>query len=462
MLLSITTTHRPATDLGYLLVKHPDRVQEMDLPFGRVRVFYPRAEREVCTATMLLDLDPVGLVRGRGEETGPLAQYVNDRPYVANSFLSVAMARLFGTAMAGTSKGRPDLAATPIPLVAEVPVLRSRGGIERIHACFSPLGYQVEAAPLALDPHFPEWGESPYAWLRVAGTVRLSELLAHLYVLLPAIDGDKHYFVGEAEVDKLVDRGGQWLADHPEREWIVGRYLKRRTALTRAALARLLDKGEEDLDEEEAAGGGEAHIERPLSLDEQRIGAVLGVLRGAGSRSVLDLGCGEGKLVGELMKDRRFERITGMDVSVRALQIAGKRLRLDDLPPLQRGRIALLQGALTYRDERLRGYAAACAVEVVEHLDPPRLPAFERAVFEFAQPALVVVTTPNAEYNAKFPNLEPGRFRHLDHRFEWSRAQFREWAAGVAERNGYRVRVLPIGPEDAALGAPTPMGVFER
>lgn len=463
MLLTLTTHHRPATDLGYLLNKHPDRFQQVELPFGMASVFFPEASPERCTAALMLDIDPIGLVRGKGEADGPLSQYVNDRPYVASSFLSVALARTFGTAMSGTSKDRQELADSAIPLEAHVPVVRSRGGAEHIHACFEPLGYQVNAQPLTMEAALPEWGDSPYFDLNLRGHLRLRDLLAHLYVLLPALDGDKHYYVGEDEVSKLLSKAGPWLAAHPEKEWITSRYLKRQRALIRSALARLMDQDETDIEAAEVAKEtSETRIEQPLNLNEQRMGAVLSVLRQSGARRVLDLGCGEGKLIGLLLKDNQFDQITGVDVASRSLEFARERLHLDRLPPMQQQRVQLLQGALTYRDRRLEGFDAACVIEVIEHIDASRLPAFERTLFGCARPRLVVVTTPNVEYNARFESMTPGSLRHPDHRFEWNRAEFRDWADGVASRNRYRVRYLPVGPEDESLGPPTQMAIFER
>jgi 3' terminal RNA ribose 2'-O-methyltransferase Hen1 len=463
MLLSITTTHQPATDLGYLLAKHPEKLQRFDLAFGQAQVFYPEADANRCTAVLMLDIDPVGLVRGRGDADGPLAQYVNDRPYVASSFLAVAIARVFGSALSGTSRERPQLAAQAIPLQAEIPVLRCRGGEDVLRQCFEPLGYAITAQRLALDPRFPEWGESSYFHLQLSATLRLSELLSHLYVLLPALDGDKHYFVGDDEVEKLLQKATGWLATHPQREWIATRYLKRRRSLVRAALAHLLEQDEDAIDAaEQAREAAEDVLEKPLSLNEQRLGSVMTVLRQSGARRVADLGCGEGRLLGLLLKERQFEHVLGIDASLRALDIAAERLHLDRLAPAQRARLELVQGALTYRDRRLEGLDAACAVEVIEHLDPPRLPAFERTLFEFARPGLVLLTTPNAEYNVLFENLRAGALRHPDHRFEWTRQEFRTWCEGVASRHGYQLRLLPVGPLDATHGAPTQMAVFTR
>jgi 3' terminal RNA ribose 2'-O-methyltransferase Hen1 len=203
-------------------------------------------------------------------------------------------------------------------------------------------------------------------------------------------------------------------------------------------------------------------LETALSLHEQRIGAVVAAIRSSGARRVLDLGCGEGKLLRALFKDPQFEAIVGLDVSIRSLETVRERLKLDRLPEKQAGRIQLIHGSLTYRDRRLEGFDAAAVVEVIEHLDPPRLSAFERVLFERARPRMVVLTTPNREYNVTWEAVGSERLRHPDHRFEWTRGEFQDWAKGVAGRFGYDVRFLPVGPEDAVLGPPTQMGVFER
>jgi 3' terminal RNA ribose 2'-O-methyltransferase Hen1 len=380
MLLTITTTHTPATELGYLLHKNPARTHEFDLSFGKAVVFYPEATLERCTAALLLDVDPVGLVRkrrGASGDGGLLDQYVNDRPYVASSFMSVAMGRAFGTAMTGRSKERPELAEAPLPLSATVSVIACRPGETFLRSLFEPLGYLVEVTRHPLDIRFPEWGDSPYYRLTISGTLRLWELLAHLYVLIPVLDDEKHYWVGDAEVEKLLRFGEGWLAKHPEREVITRRYLRHWRRLTREALARLVAEDQPDPEaEQEERANEEEQIEKPISLHKQRLAQVTEVLAASGAKKVLDLGCGEGRLIRHLLKNRQFTQITGMDVSFRSLQTAMERLELERLPSMQRERVKLFQGALNYRDQRLGNHDAAAVVEVIEHLDEARLSAF--------------------------------------------------------------------------------------
>lgn len=459
MLLTITTTHRPATDLGYLLHKHPGRIHEIDVAFGGARVFFPHATEERCTAALLLDIDPLQLARRRADAA--LEQYVNDRPYVVSSFMSVALGKAFGTALGGRSKERQDLADLRLPLRAEMSTLPARGGAELLARLFEPLGYRLEIERHPLDPTFPEWGESPYYRVSLEAECRLADLLRHLYVLIPVLDDRKHYWVDEREIEKLLHRGEGWLAAHPDKELIVGRYLRHRHRLTRLALERLTGDEEVDLEENRhRRDQEELQLEQPLRLNDLRLATVADELERLGARTVVDLGCGEGRLIARLLKSGQFHRIVGVDASVTALEIAHRRLHLADASPKLRERVALLHGALTYRDPRMDGFDAAALVEVIEHLDPPRLSALERVVWQHARPRALVLTTPNREYNARFPFLPAGELRHRDHRFEWTRAELQQWAHGVAERRGYSVRFAGIGEPDPDLGSPTQMAVF--
>ncbi len=460
MLLTITTTVRPATDLGFLLVKHPDRVQAFEQSFGTAHVFYPDAGEERCTAALLLEVDPVKLARTRRTPDFSLGQYVNDRPYAASSLLASAMANVFRTAMRGRSATHAELAATPIPLTVTLPALPCRGGPDAAVRLFEPLGWRVDARRVPLDERFPEWGDSRYVTLRLDGELRLSDALNQLYVLLPVLDSSKHYWVAADEVDKLVRAGEGWLATHPERDRVTRAYLADRRSLVRTALARLADADDISEDALERDPVDEEAADARVPLAEHRVEAVLDALRTERAPSVIDLGCGSGRLTARLLQDPYFRSVAGADVSARAILAAERRLKPDRMPPGQRERLSLFTAALTYADERFHGYDAAVLMEVIEHVDLPRLPAVERVVFGDAAPRVVIVTTPNAEYNVRYEGLTG--HRHPDHRFEWTRERFKEWAGAVAGAYGYQVRHVPVGDDDPEVGAPTQMGVFTR
>lgn len=467
MLLTISTTHSPATDLGFLLVKHPDRVQSFATTGGTAYVWYPEATVERCTVALLLDVDPVELARPSKGQKSPdsfsLGRYVNDRPYAASSLLTVALGKVFRTAMKGASRDRPQLVDLALPLEIRVAALPCRGGSEIVERLFAPLGWTVTADPVPLDPAFPDWGDSRYVRLRLTGRLKLADALNHLYVLLPVLDDAKHYWVSEDEVDKLLRAGTGWLAGHPSKELITRRYLANRRSLTLSALERLQAASDEletadELDEAEEA----ERAEHKKPLVKLRKEAVLAAMAESGASRVLDLGCGPGALLLELMADRRYTEIVGADVSSVSLRIAERRLKLDRLPERQRARIKLVQSALTYHDDRLTGYDAAVLMEVIEHVDEVRLPALERAVFGHASPATVIVTTPNVEYNVRYEGLADTHLRHADHRFEWTRAQFAAWAARVAEGYGYDVGIRPVGDVDPEVGSPTQLAYFRK
>lgn len=430
MLLTVTanaTTDFPDTsDIGYLLHKHPDRVQSWNLPMGATTVLYPEVSAECTTVAVLADAD-------------------------AASGLAVALSRLFKQTLAGVCTGKPELVSAALDLTMSMPAAPSRGGTDLADRLFGPLGWTVDATPIALDPTQPEWGDSEYVDLVLTGTFTLSAALRHLYVLLPVLDDAKHYWVGEDEADKLVRAAGDWLGDHPESALIASRYLAHRRELVASALDRLVpDAPQDDV------------APRDPTLAEQRVRAVLAALTGFGAKSVIDLGCGEGRLLRELFADNSFDRILGADVSDRALVKAHRRLRLDDMADRQRTRIELVQSSATYRDVRLQGFDAMVLMEVIEHVDLDRLPALVRSVFGEARPRTVLVTTPNSEYNVLYPGLEPGTFRHVDHRFEFTRTEFEQWASSVADGHAYSVRFDRIGPVDDVHGTPTQMAVFTR
>lgn len=466
MILTISTTHRPATDLGFLLHKHPDRAQSFDVSMGTAHVFYPEATEERCTAALLLEVDALELARSAGRSTADdftLGQYVNDRPYAASSLLASAMKRVFSTAAAGTLKSNQALADAAIPLEIRVPALPCSGGKGLVRGLFEPLGWQVDTVPVPLDPTFPQWGDSRFVDLTLTGTVRLADALRQLYVLLPVLDDAKHYWVGDDEIDKLVRNGEGWLGEHPLRDVITKRYLVHQKQLVNEALDRLVEAGGED----PAALAPESTPAEELSAPRARLAwtrrdTIVAELKSLCVRSVADVGCGGGALLRPLLADPGFTRIIGTDVSAGALARCAQALHLDTMSERQRERIELFQSSATYRDKRLGGLDAVVLMEVIEHLDADRLPALESAIFGHARPRHVLVSTPNSDYNVRYETLAAGHMRHPDHRWEFTRSQFTDWATSVWRNFGYRVAITGIGDEDATLGSPTQMAVFSR
>ncbi len=485
--LTLTSTAPNASDLGYLLHKHPERVQQFSLPMGVAHVFYPETSAQRCSVALLVEVDPVALAQDRRTRSSGfvLGRYVNDRPYVASSLLAVALARVFATALRGQCVARPELVQEELPLSIHLPALPD-GGVEGlIESLFEPLGWAVTRTAEPADPAVPEWGPSGLSDVRLTGQMRLTDALSHLYVLLPVLDDGKHYWVGPEEVDKLIRRAGSWLSQHPQRELVSGRYLAHQRRYVTDALDRLAaiadaderasaeliepETGELEPGKPQAGEPGSSQPEagqqapaRTPALREVRRAAVLATLREVGAHRVVDLGCGDGWLLLDLLADPTFTRIVGADVSPDQLVRAERRLDLDRRAPSQAQRVQLVQSSATYRDPRLADTDAIVLMEVIEHVDPDRLPDLERVVFAAAQPPAVVVTTPNREYNARYPGLADGSWRHPDHRFEWTRSEFVAWAEAVAGRNGYRVQCRPVGTLDSDLGAPTQLALFQR
>lgn len=452
-LLAKTGADYSARDLGFLLHKHPDHVHTKKTSAGDATIFYPEISQERTTAVLHLEVDPIGLVRGKNQQSdGLLAQYVNDRPYVANSFLSVAMGRSFAQTMAGKSKDRQELADQPLDFEIRVLPVALAGDRELLSSLFEPLGYTIQSPETVDDQMVID--------LRLSAKLRLAEILNHLHVLIPVMDNFKHYFVAQEEIDKLLAKGEGWLADHPAKELITRRALKHRRSLANMALARLEESSVVDDEDETPKLKPEEQLEKPLRLHDIRLDTVADVMRQRNVKSVLDLGCGEGKLIARLIKERGIDRLVGVDPSVRTLEAAHRKLRLSQAGDAMSERVALQMGSLTYGDRRWKGFDAATLVEVIEHIEPHRLSALVMSLFADARPNLVVMTTPNREYNALFETMKENQLRHPDHRFEWTRAEFEAWANDVAGEHGYTAEFAPLGPVDETHGGPSQMAVF--
>jgi SAM-dependent methyltransferase len=403
MLLTLRTPEVRAGGFARLLRHGTEAVHAFDLPGGRAHLFRPSAEE----VAVMLELDPV--------TPGARPSFRGYTAYSAPEILGSALGRFFASALA-------DEDDVPQAVEVRVSVLPCTAGEAVFSRIFAPLGYAVHATRRPLDPEQPRAGQGWLYVVALSGRQRLRDVLLHLRILLPFFSTDGLLRESGAGAMELWAEGRPWLETHPEREMLERRLLGRAP---------------------------------PPELHDRRHEAVLAALKESGARRVLDLGCGTGPLLRRLLDEPQFDEVVGVEVERGALAQAAARL-----PPGGRGRV--LHGSLAYRDARLAGFDAAAIVEVIEHLDPPQLAAFEGVVWETARPATVVVTTPNAEYNTLFEYHRNGRLRHPDHRFEWTRAEFRAWAEGVSTRHGYGVRFGAAGPEDARVGPLTQMAVFGR
>lgn len=460
----------PATDLGYLLHKHPDRVQSFATTQGEATVFYPVADADKCRAVLRVDGTDA-----RVDSHTDIDRHVNTIPYAASTRLVVALGKVFGDALAGRCTARPELVDHVWDVSVLIPSVPVRGTLTPADV-FEPLGWSVTARAEPLTP--TEWGDSDFVTLTLSGRFTVRDSLRHIAIALPALAGDKHYFVDDDDIDKLLRHGEGWLETHPRRDSIVRGYLKNLGALARDALTRLdpastcdeesadQDLHDQDLHDREfrvgdlqgedfgddmAADRRMAVGRRPLAAE--RIEAVAGMVRALGARSVLDVGCGEGRLLGTLSADGVFARLAGVDVSTDELGSATKRLE-------RRRGIELWQSSLLYTDARCRGFDVVVLMEVIEHIDRGRLPVAVDSVFETMQPGAVIVTTPNSEYNPVY-GITDG-FRHPDHRFEFTRDEFESWCRGVAADHSYTVTTSGIGQVSDDVGTPTQCAVFRR
>jgi len=394
MLLEISTTHNPATDLGFLLHKHPDKVQEIDLAIGKAHIFYPEANQNRCTICLLLDINPIEVIKSKKNIRNFLQEnYVNDRTYTSNSFMSTAIVKAFGSAINGTCHTRPELPETKMPFEVKLHAINVENE-SQLKELFEPLGYEINYQKYDVDSQFVEWGKSKTITLSLKKTTTLQELLSQLYVFILVLDNERHYWIGNQEIDLLKRRGAGWLDSHPQKEWIIKRFLKYIPELTYSAKLNIL-KDEENIKENQKK-------EKELNLHQKRLLKAFQLLKNSHSESVLDVGCGEGKLLKLLLKDSQFKKISGTDVAFSELQRANEKLYLDTASPYIKEKISLFQSSVTYQDERFLGYDAIALVEVIEHINEERLEVFEKNIFGYARPKTVVLSTPNSEYNVLF------------------------------------------------------------
>lgn len=437
MILSITTKGKDADKLSFLLHKSPDKFHEFTISSGKAYVFYPVYSPEEVCASLMIDLNPVDLTRGReGSSNNGIFDYVNDRPYTSSSFMTTAIAQVYSTAMSGRCKHYPNLVDVKRDFEVEITALKVLTNFE-INEILEPLGYEVRYDIYKLDDEFEDWGNSKYVTLNLKINTTLSTLLKQLYVLIPVFDNNKHYYLNKDEIDKLLEKGAEWLEGHPMKEFIIRRYLNNRY------LESVLDQTPKD--------------KLKQTLNTIRLNTVAEKIKELNVDSVVDLGCGEGKLLKLIIENTNVSKVIGADIDIKSLKIASKKLKYDS----EGERLQLVQSSAVYYDKRFKDVDLICLVEVIEHIDEHRLQFVIDTVFNNYKPKNIIITTPNVEYNNVY-EMNDDDFRHDDHRFEWTRAEFEKWCNDICSEYGYKVTFNTVGEVDEKYGSSTQMGVFEK
>lgn len=457
MFLSIAVSGEHAPDLGFVLYKHPGRFFEKSASKGRVTGGFTENREDFAEFTLAVEIDPVERVRGVNWDRG-IASYVEPMPFLAASHMSQALSQALGSAMNGVLGSKDPVIDTrvkaagvkPWPLTIKVGAVRCSPYM--IESLFSELGWSVEIESHNLDvPGVSEDDDRPLHVFTLKGEATVSDALTQLYVLLPVLDPSRHYFYDESEARKLFEKGGDWLKGHSSRDLIISRYLSKSKEL-RGYARQLFGNFQEKKDLDELIAETEELMRDwddpdDTSPHQQRHSQIIRDVVSWGARSVIDLGCGEGRLLERLVRIAPDMRVVGIEPSAREIERARKRLSNNpgkNLDP----RVEFVHGSAMYGDERFKDFDAAILSEVIEHVDEDRLSLLARSVFGIMAPRRVVITTPNGDYNRVF-GLRPGEFRHADHRFEWTLAECQAWVVGVTAAYPYEAEITPVGGRNA-------------
>lgn len=461
MLLSITCEHEHSQELSWLFHKNPDKIQSFNIIAGKAFVFYPEYSDKKVKICLALDIDTVTLVRKLKLplDSHLLQHYVNDRPYVVSSFMSTAISNVFSSALNGNCKDKPELIDVIFPFEVEISVLKVIGGESLIKKFFEPLGYEVETESFNLDEKFENWGKSRYYKVKLKNNLTLKDLLSHLYVLIPTFDMEKHFYIGNIEAENFLKKGESWLKTHPEKETIIKRYFRKLGKYSNYILSKLNENQE---DEEKEL---EIDIEvkkKKESLQTIRINTIFDKLCELGTKTVADVGCGEGKLLRLLKNKPQFQKICGTDVVYKNLIIAKDKLDLDEVATHNLEKINIFQSSILYKDDRLKEYETICLIEVIEHIEEDRIVFLEKIVFGYLNTKNVLISTPNSEYNNVYMPENSDSFRHEDHRFEWNREEFKNWVEKICNNFNYNADFFGIGDYNEQFGYPTQAVILKR
>ncbi|MGE6488602.1 3' terminal RNA ribose 2'-O-methyltransferase Hen1 [Paenisporosarcina sp. NPDC076898] len=445
MQLSIQASGDNVQAISYLLSKNPNNLYERNHKGHLVRLFYSKFTETELEVTIFVTPDPIELVKNNSNSYD-ITHYINDREFAVSSIFCSFIRSALGTALNGQPKEEHLMWVNhPFSFNFEFGPVVSSLSDEKLMNLFEPIGYEVTINRPEIEYSFPIKTKSSARYLSIKGMKTLQEGLRHLFVLIPVIDNYKHYFIDEKEIEKLERYGEGWLDQHPLRDLIY------RQALRFKEIYSLVENSSKDEKKVEPV--------KKVRLNELRYEKIVNTVSQMKPRSVIDFGSGEGKLSVQLGFVEGITEILAVEpseaASLKALERFNKVKNKEKFVIPE-----LLWGSLFYYDERLKDKDVIILCEVIEHIDETRLPKAMDTLLDDYQPPALIITTPNREYNELYDMEE--HLRHNDHRFEWTRAEFRQWCTERNHSNDYELQFDGIGEEHASHGFPTQMCIFKR
>ncbi|WP_141431100.1 3' terminal RNA ribose 2'-O-methyltransferase Hen1 [Bacillus sp. 03113] len=448
MQLSVKAVGDGAKILSYLIAKNPYNLYDRDEKSNRVRLVYTVFDEKEVEVVIFVTPDPVELVRNSANAFD-ITQYINDREFAVSSLFCTNIRKALGTALNGKPKEEYQKWVNhPFELHMNFGPVASHLSDENIVELLHPLGYIVEIERGETNYSFELKQRSSSRFIHLKGQQTIQQALRHLFILIPVIDNYKHYFIDEHEIEKLVRYGEGWLDSHPLREYIIKQSLRFSELINQFPSLAKKD------DEEE-------HSSAPkVRLNELRYQAVVEKIKSLSQRaSIVDFGSGEGKLSVRLSNIPDVKEVLAVEPSETAQLRAIQRFEKASYNQTHVSPTPIL-GSLFYYDERLLNKDVMILCEVIEHIDEYRLPNIMKTIFREYQPKTLIVTTPNREYNEVYAMDEI--VRHSDHRFEWTRQEFKSKCETWIKNVLYSMEFEGIGLEHEEYGHPTQMCTFVR
>ncbi|TDL78499.1 3' terminal RNA ribose 2'-O-methyltransferase Hen1 [Peribacillus frigoritolerans] len=445
MQLTIKATGDNVKAISYLLSKNPNNLYERNHKGHLVRLFYSKFEETELEVTIFVTPDPIDLVKNNSNSYD-ITHYINDREFAVSSLFCSFIRSALGTALNGQPKEEySEWVNYRFSFQFEFGPVVSSLSDKQLKDLFEPIGYEVAISRPDIEYSFEMKDKSSARSICLKGMKTLQNGLRQLFVLIPVIDNYKHYYIDDKEIEKLERYGEGWLEDHPKRDYIYRQSLRFKEIFSIVENKKTEEKKEEKIEK--------------VRLNDLRYEKIIDFVNQMKPRSIVDFGSGEGKLSVRLGFADGVKEIMAVEPSQSATLKAIE--RFDKVKNKEKFVVPeTIWGSLFYYDERLKGKDVMILCEVIEHIDEFRLPKVLDTILHDYQPNALIITTPNREYNEIY-DMED-HFRHNDHRFEWTRAEFRHWCEERNHRKIYDLQFEGIGEEHDRHGFPTQMCVFVR